>query len=57
MTKGKRKNDKQKMTRDLKEKKRVTPKAGRVVIFNGKQWHTSNQPEHNVRAVINYNLT
>ena len=42
---------------DLVEKKRVTPKAGRVVIFNGKQWHTSNQPEHNVRAVINYNLT
>ena len=42
---------------DLVEKKRVTPKAGRVVIFNGKHWHTSNQPEHNVRAIINYNLT
>ena len=42
--------------RDLKEKKRVTPKAGRVVIFNGKHWHTSFQPEHNVRCVINYNV-
>ena len=41
---------------DLKEKQRVTPKAGRVVIFNGKHWHTSNQPEHNVRCIINYNL-
>jgi len=41
---------------ELKEKKRVTPKAGRVVIFNGKHWHTSNQPEHNVRCIINYNL-
>jgi len=41
---------------DLVEKKRVTPKAGRVVIFNGKHWHTSNQPEHNVRCIINYNL-
>ena len=41
---------------DLVEKKRVTPKAGRVVIFNGKHWHTSCQPEHNVRCIINYNL-
>ena len=41
---------------ELKEKQRVTPKAGRVVIFNGKHWHTSCQPEHNVRCVINYNI-
>ena len=41
---------------ELKEKQTVTPKAGRVVIFNGKHWHTSNQPEHNVRCIINYNL-
>ena len=41
---------------ELKEKQRVTPKAGRVVIFNGKHWHTSYQPEHNVRCIINYNL-
>mgnify|MGYP001306097476 CR=1 FL=1 len=41
---------------ELKELKRVTPKAGRVVLFNGKHWHTSYQPEHNVRCVINYNI-
>ena len=41
---------------ELKEKQRVTPKAGRVVIFNGKHWHTSCQPEHKVRCIINYNL-
>jgi hypothetical protein len=41
---------------DLKVKQRVTPKAGRVVIFNGKHWHTSCQPEHNVRSVVNYNV-
>ena len=41
---------------DLKEKKRVTPKAGRVVIFNGKHWNTSCQPEHNTRCIVNYNI-
>ena len=40
----------------LVEKKRVSPKAGRVVLFNGRHWHTSCQPEHNVRCVINYNV-
>ena len=48
--------DKVPSMKDLKEKKRVTPKAGRVVIFNGKHWHTSCQPEHNVRCVVNYNI-
>ena len=42
--------------KELKELKRVTPKAGRVVMFNGKHWHSSFQPEHNVRCVINYNV-
>ena len=40
----------------LKEKKRITPKSGRVLLFNGKHWHTSCQPEHNVRCVVNYNV-
>ena len=48
--------DKVPLLKDLKEKKRVTPKAGRVVLFNGKHWHTSYQPEHNVRCVVNYNV-
>ena len=42
--------------KELKELKRVAPKAGRVVMFNGKHWHSSFQPEHNVRCVINYNV-
>ena len=41
---------------DLAEYKRVTPKQGRVVIFNGLHWHTSCQPKDNVRCIINYNL-
>ena len=41
---------------DLKIKKRVTPKAGRVVMFDGKHWHSSYQPEHNIRCVVNYNV-
>ena len=48
--------DKVPMFKDLKEKQRVTPKAGRVVLFDGYYWHTSCQPEHNVRCIINYNL-
>lgn len=42
---------------DLKELKRVTPKQGRVVLFDGSHWHTSNQPKDNVRCIINYNVT
>jgi len=36
--------------------KRVSPKAGRVVMFNGRHFHTAQQPEHNVRCIINYNV-
>ena len=48
--------DKVPLLSELKELKRVTPKAGRVVMFNGKHWHTSCQPQHNVRCVVNYNV-
>ena len=41
---------------ELEELKRVTPKSGRVVMFNGKRWHTAAQPVKNVRCVINYNV-
>ena len=44
--------DKVQLMKDLKE----TPKAGRVVIFNGRHWHTSHQPKDNVRCVVNYNI-
>lgn len=37
-------------------KKRVTPKQGRVVIFDGSLMHTAEQPINNIRCVVNYNL-
>lgn len=39
--------------RKLKEKIRVTPKQGRVVIFDGFYWHTGTQPSKSIRCVIN----
>jgi hypothetical protein len=37
-------------------KQRVTPKKGRVVIFDGKLMHTAEQPLNNTRCIVNYNL-
>ena len=37
-------------------KQRVTPKQGRVAIFDGTLMHTAEQPLNNTRCVINYNL-
>ena len=37
-------------------KKKVSPKQGRVVLFNGIHYHTAEQPNHNLRCVVNYNL-
>jgi len=43
--------------KDLKEKLRVKPKRGRVVIFDGFRWHTATQPKMcKARCVINTNL-
>jgi len=41
---------------ELVEHKRVTPKANRIVIFDGSRYHCSSQPTMNYRAIINYNL-
>jgi len=42
---------------ELIEKARITPKMGRVVIFDGYHWHTATQPkEAEVRCVINSNV-
>ena len=37
-------------------KERVTPKQGRVVLFDGWLMHTAEQPINNKRCVVNYNL-
>jgi hypothetical protein len=42
---------------ELIEKQRITPKKGRVVIFDGYYWHTACQPENNLRCIINYNVS
>tara|TARA_B100001996_G_scaffold375213_1_gene354859 strand:- start:657 stop:1244 length:588 start_codon:yes stop_codon:yes gene_type:complete len=36
--------------------KRVTPKQGRVVLFDGSYYHTGEQPINNMRCAVNYNL-
>ena len=37
-------------------KKKVSPKQGRVVLFDGIHWHTAEQPNHNLRCIVNYDL-
>ena len=41
---------------DIKELKRIKPKQGRVVVFNGLYWHTAEQPKNDIRCIININL-
>ena len=38
------------------EKQRVTPKQGRVVIFDGGLYHTAQQCSEKPRCIVNYNL-
>lgn len=35
---------------------RVTPKQGRVVLFDGSHYHTAEQPKNGMRCVINLNI-
>ena len=37
-------------------KQRVTPKQGRIVIFDGGLYHTAEQPLNSTRCIVNYNL-
>ena len=37
-------------------KQKVTPKQGRIVLFDGSLYHTAEQPLNNIRCVVNYNL-
>ena len=45
------------MTKNMLIKKRITPKQGRVVVFDGHYWHTAEQPKYNNRCIINNNVT
>ena len=36
--------------------KRITPKQGRVALFDGSYYHTAEQPLNNIRCVVNYDL-
>lgn len=38
------------------EKQRVTPKKGRVVIFDGKYYHSSSNPVNGRRCIINFDV-
>jgi len=40
---------------DIKVEKKVKPKQGRAVLFNGLIWHTAEQPTKNERCIININ--
>lgn len=35
---------------------KVTPKQGRILMFDGKNYHTTTQAKDNIRVVINYNI-
>jgi hypothetical protein len=35
---------------------RVTPKQGRAVIFDGRNYHTAEQPKNGMRCIINFNI-
>ena len=40
----------------LVEHKRVSPKKGRIVLFDGARYHCSTQPRENYRCIINFVL-
>ena len=37
-------------------KQKVSPKQGRIVIFDGGLYHTAEQPLNNIRCIVNYNI-
>ena len=41
---------------DSKIIKRITPKKGRVMIFNGQIHHTAEQPRNDIRCIINFDV-
>jgi len=43
--------------KSLEIKKKVKPKQGRMVIFNGEYWHSGSQPTKDIRCIINTDIT
>ena len=43
-------------TAKLLIKKKITPKQGRVVVFDGRFYHTAEQPTDNKRCIINFDV-
>tara|TARA_B100000900_G_C20147902_1_gene540620 strand:+ start:16 stop:588 length:573 start_codon:yes stop_codon:yes gene_type:complete len=41
---------------DIKVAHRVTPKQGRVVVFDGMTWHSSTQPTEGPRCIVNFDM-
>ena len=41
---------------DIKIIKKVTPKQGRVLVFDGMTWHTAQQPTKGPRCIINFDM-
>ena len=50
--------DTPKITSDTKYEiiKRVTPKKGRAILFDGNRYHSSSGPTKGVRCILNFNL-
>lgn len=44
------------MTDQYKIVKKIKPKQGRILFFNGNVFHTASQPKQNVRCVLNINV-
>jgi hypothetical protein len=42
--------------KDLIRHKTVTPKSGRLVMFDGSRFHCSSQPKKSLRCIINFDL-
>ena len=43
-------------TTKILPKKKIKPKRGRVVLFDGKLYHTAEQPNNHKRCIVNYDL-
>jgi len=41
---------------DIKIVHRVTPKQGRVIVFDGMTWHSSTQPTQGPRCIVNFDM-